>query len=194
VAHPAIKHKKYSYADYLQWNDGKRWEIINGEVYDMTPAPNTKHQVISINLSTIINNFLITKKKPCQVYAAPFDVRLAKNNEDDFEIFNVVQPDISVFCDKKKIDSKGAKGAPDWVVEILSPRTSTKDVTNKFLLYMNFLVKEYWVIDPENETVTVFLLNKEKKFSEGVEYKKKEIIPVTIFKELKIKGSSIFRS
>ncbi|MEO5569571.1 MAG: Uma2 family endonuclease [Bacteroidia bacterium] len=190
MAHPAIKHKKYSYADYLQWDDDKRWEIINGEAYDMSPAPNTKHQRILLKLSQKIYNYL--QDKSCEIFVAPFDVRLSKQSDEDFEIFNVVQPDISVFCDKKKIDSKGAKGAPDWIIEILSPSTSKKDTTKKLVLYQNFQVKEYWIVDPEDETVSVFLLNKQNIFSKVTEYKKKEPIPVKIFTGFKIKGSEIF--
>src|SRR6185295_13771701 len=115
-----------------------------GEVYDMTPAPSTKHQRIIGELYRMLGNFLEGKK--CEVFVAPFDVRLSEHNASDFEVFNVVQPDISIFCDEKKIDEKGAKGAPDFVVEILSPSTSKKDLSRKLLLYQKFKVKEYWII------------------------------------------------
>ena len=94
--------RRYSYSDYCTWDDSARVELIDGEVYDMTPAPDRRHQAISMTLSMIIGNFLRGKK--CKVYAAPFDVRLPDGSESDDNIFTVVQPDISVICDQKKLD------------------------------------------------------------------------------------------
>jgi len=192
MTHPASKHDKYSYADYQSWNNGRRWEIINGDVFDMTPAPNTKHQRILLRLSRIIIDFL--KKKPCEVFITPFDVRFAKPGTDETEIYDVVQPDISVFCDKKKIDEKGALGAPDWVFEILSPHTSRKDLSHKLMLYLHNEVKEYWIIDPDDEIISVFVLDKHKKFSPGREFNNKSLIPVAVFQGIKIKAADIFNS
>src|SRR4051812_44591789 len=126
-------NKVYCYADYLKWNFEERVELIKGKLYRMSPAPGSYHQTISIDISSQLWNFL--KGKKCRVYAAPFDVRLPKNSIDDKEIFTVVQPDISVVCDLTKIDGKGCIGAPDIVVEILSPSNNEKELNNKYEIY-----------------------------------------------------------
>lgn len=117
----AKKHKKlHTYADYLQRDDSVRAEIINGEIFDMTPAPSREHREISIALSSLFWAHL--KNKKCRVFAAPFDVRFPRNSKDDNDIITVVQPDISIICDERKLDHRGCIGAPDLNVEILSPR------------------------------------------------------------------------
>ena len=151
---PAVSYKdRYTYQDYLSWPDGERWELIEGVAYNMSPAPNEKHQRISQNLSSTIWAFL--KGKTCRVYSAPFDVRLPEPGQSADETDTVVQPGISVFCDTKKLDNQGAVGAPDWVIEILSPSTATKDLNLKLLLYQTHGVGEYWIVDPETERVLV---------------------------------------
>jgi len=125
--------KRYRYSDYEKWPDDERWEIIAGEAWDMSPAPGTGHQAIVMVLSVIISNYF--NKQRCRVFPAPFDVRFPDSRDastDDTD--TVVQPDISVICDPSKIDKKGCKGAPDIVVEILSPSTGYKDETAKFKL------------------------------------------------------------
>jgi Uma2 family endonuclease len=156
---PAKKGKKaYTYAQYLSWPDEERWELIDGVAYDMSAAPNRRHQEIVMAISSEIFQFL--KDKPCRVYAAPFDVRLAEGEDrKDDEIYNVVQPDISVFCRDDVLDERGGKGAPDLVIEVLSPRTSVKDQREKLELYERFGVKEYWIVDPQNHMVTVQLVD-----------------------------------
>ncbi|RKX73785.1 MAG: hypothetical protein DRP87_18245, partial [Spirochaetes bacterium] len=147
----------YTYADYLSWPDDERWELIDGVAYNMSPAPGRQHQEISITISGEIYDFL--KDKPCHVYAAPFDVRLPENpDEQDKEITTVVQPDVSVFCDESKLDERGATGAPDIAVEILSPYTSVKDQREKLALYERFGVREYWIVDPANCIMWVYRL------------------------------------
>ncbi|MFV0401265.1 MAG: Uma2 family endonuclease [Oscillospiraceae bacterium] len=142
----------YTYADYSTWDDSERWELIEGLPYAMSPAPAPKHQEISFALSLQLGNFL--KGKPCKLYPAPFDVRLNADREDD----TVVQPDLSVICDSAKIDDKGCKGAPDFVVEILSPSTARRDRMVKFQLYLQAGVREYWIVDPDTQTVQVCIL------------------------------------
>jgi len=160
--------EKFSYADYLSWPDDERWEIIEGEPYDMTPAPSTKHQGISFNLSGILYNFL--KDKECKAFAAPFDVRLPEaQDKSDKEIKTVVQPDIVVVCDQDKLDERGCLGAPDITVEILSPTTSYKDQTEKLLLYEKHGIKEYWIVNPDARYVMIYRL-------EGVKYGKPEYL------------------
>jgi len=149
--------KPYTYAQYLAWPEEERWELIDGAAYDVSAAPNRQHQEIVVAISAEIFQFL--KSKPCRVYTAPFDVRLAEEQDrEDDEIYTVVQPDISVFCREDVLDDRGAKGAPDLVIEVLSPHTSVKDQREKLELYERFGVKEYWIVDPQNHVVSVHSL------------------------------------
>jgi len=142
------KEKKYTYADYAKWDDDKRYELIGGVAYMMSPAPLRQHQDILVEMVWQFKSFL--KGKPCKVYAAPFDVRLnAAGDTDD----TVVQPDIVIVCDKSKLDKKGCNGAPDMVVEILSPSTVNLDRLIKFNKYLEAGVREYWIVDPETRSV-----------------------------------------
>ena len=153
----------YTYADYLQWKFEERLELFRGKIFKLS-APNTKHQDISGNIFVPISLFL--KNKPCKVFAAPFDVRLpVKNKKKDDEVTTVVQPDICVICDETKLDTRGCCGAPDLVVEILSPGNSKKEIRLKHELYEEAGVKEYWIVNPEEENIVVFVLNGEGKFS-----------------------------
>lgn len=148
------KKEGYTYGDYLTWSDDERWEIIDGEAFDMTPAPATLHQEISGNLFGLLWNFL--HEKPCKVFHAPFDVRLPMGNEADENVKTVVQPDIVIICDEKKMDERGVRGAPDIAIEILSPSTASRDHILKRRLYERHGVKEYWVIDPTNRIMHVY--------------------------------------
>lgn len=143
----------YTYEDYYTWDDGKRWELIGGVPYAMPSETLTRHQRISGEVGRQLFNFL--KGRPCcEVFAAPFDVRLNAGDADD----TVVQPDLVVVCDRAKIDDRGCKGAPDLVMEILSPSTARHDRIVKLKLYQQAGVREYWIVDPETKTVQVFLL------------------------------------
>lgn len=146
----------YTYADYLTWQWGEMTELIRGKIYKMSPAPGSLHQKISGNLFLQIRSFLTGEK--CQVFSAPFDVRLPslKKSKSDQEITTVVQPDLCVICDPSKIDDRGCIGAPDWIIEILSPPTSSKDLTEKFDVYEEAGVKEYWVVHPQEQTLLVY--------------------------------------
>lgn len=146
----------HTYGDYLTWNDDKRWEIIEGVPYCMTPAPTTYHQRISGALFNKIYNHL--DGKSCEVFHAPFDVRLGPENIQDDQLDTVVQPDISVICDKSKIDEKGCRGAPDWIIEIISPSTASRDHIQKRRLYETHGVKEYWLVDPSYRLVHIYRL------------------------------------
>jgi Uma2 family endonuclease len=151
-----LKNKEqYTYADYLTWNDGVRYELIDGVAYALA-APSTIHQRILRKLSTTIDNFL--DGKSCELFVAPYDVRLNTHTFDNM----VVQPDLSVICDKLKIDERGCVGAPDLVIEILSPTTARRDLLLKFNIYLEAGVKEYWIVDPESNTVDVFIFENEK--------------------------------
>lgn len=155
----------YTYADYLKWDLPEMVELIRGKVYKMSPAPTSKHQRISGNLFGSIKYFL--KKKKCEVFSAPFDVRLPRKGKANEDIITVVQPDICVICDPTKIDTRGCLGAPDWVIEILSKHTSAKDLNEKFEVYEEAGVKEYWVVHPGEQTVLVYTLNDSGKY-EGI--------------------------
>ena len=146
----------YTYADYYGWNDGERWELVDGVPYQMSPAPLRVHQEISIKLSWQLQSFL--NGKPCKLFAAPFDVRLNADTYDD----TVVQPDLLVVCDRSKLDDRGCVGAPDMVVEILSRSTERHDRLIKFNIYQNAGVREYWIIDPDTRTVQVNILENGK--------------------------------
>lgn len=144
----------FTYGDYRTWPADERWELIDGVAYDMSPAPSRSHQEISGELFFQFRSQLIDRT--CRAYLAPFDVRLAQGEESDDDTDTVVQPDLVVVCDRNKLDEKGCKGAPDLVVEILSPSTAHKDLNEKFRLYERVGVKEYWVIHPQEQTVFVF--------------------------------------
>jgi Uma2 family endonuclease len=153
----------YTYADYLAWPDEERWELIDGVAYDMSPAPGRKHQgIVGIVFNEI---FQYLKDQPCEVYVAPFDVRLAEEpGAPEEKIINVVQPDASVYCrEADQLDEAGALAPPDIAVEVLSPCTSVKDQREKLALYERFGVKEYWIIDPANETLSVYTLAAARK-------------------------------
>lgn len=149
--------KTYSYADYLKWTFDERLELIKGKIFKMTPAPNIYHQDISANVFYHLYNYL--KDKSCKTYSAPFDVRLPqKKNENDEQIYTVVQPDICVICDLSKLDIRGCTGAPDIVIEILSPGNNQKELKNKYEVYEESGVSEYWIIHPQEKTFLKYTL------------------------------------
>jgi Uma2 family endonuclease len=148
--------KTYTYADYLKWSFDERLELIKGKIFKMSPAPGSKHQLISGTVFYEFYNYL--KGKPCNVFSAPFDVRLMRRSIDDKDITTVVQPDICVIYDRSKIDDKGCLGAPDIVVEILSPGNNKKELQNKYEVYEEAGVLEYWIIHPLEKTFFKYML------------------------------------
>lgn len=183
-------NRKYTYQDYLNWSEDQRWELIDGMPYAMSPAPNRKHQAISRELLLEFGNYL--RDKSCRVYDAPFDVRLFAENEADDKVNNVVQPDITVVCDKNKLDDKGCKGTPDLIIEIISPSSIKLDKWLKYKLYERAGVKEYWIVEPQTETTEVYLLEDGRYTLNGV-YGKEDSVQVNIFEELTIELDMIFR-
>lgn len=147
---------RFTYGDYVQWEGDERWELIDGSAVAMSPAPNRRHQDLVLEAAAQIREQV---EAPCRVYVAPFDVRLPKGGEADDEIDTVVQPDVSVICDPGKLDRAGCRGAPDWILEILSPATAARDQVQKRDLYERHGVREYWVVDPVEETVTLYSLD-----------------------------------
>lgn len=181
----------YTYADYLLWQFKERVELIKGRIFKMSPAPNTSHQLISSKLQG--NLFVHLKDKSCYLFSAPFDVRLFDMKKSAFvnrDIYTVVQPDLCVVCDKNKLDEKGCLGAPDLVIEILSPGNSKKEVDNKFDLYQESGVREYWIVQPIDQNVFIFTLSDSDVFV-GLKPATEQLRSV-IFPELSIDLKEIF--
>ncbi len=149
-------NKTYTYADYFKWKFEERVELIKGRIFKMSPAPNRLHQKLSGYIFTKLSVFL--EKKQCEVYSAPFDVRLPRKSKEDKDIITVLQPDICVICDSAKLDDRGCIGAPDIVVEILSPGNNSKELKNKYEIYEESGVSEYWVVSPQDQTFIVYTL------------------------------------
>ena len=184
--------KSYSYADYLSWNFQERLEILKGKIFKMSPAPSRKHQDISIQLTGIFYNYF--NKTTCSVYAAPFDVRLKnyKKSTSNNEITTVFQPDICVVCDKDKLDERGCLGAPDLIIEILSPGNSKKVMDIKFDIYEENGVKEYWIVEPFQKSILIFTLQKDKYI--GLKPIAEEgLVHSPLFPELSFNVEEIFR-
>jgi Uma2 family endonuclease len=182
----------YTYADYLKWEFEERLELFRGKIFKLA-APNTRHQVISMRLQLRIGGFL--EKNPCFVFVAPFDVRLpVKNRKKDNEITTVVQPDLGVVCNGSKIDERGCCGAPDFIIEILSPGNSQKEVRLKYELYEEAGVKEYWIINPVEENIVVHVLNNEGKFQGIRMYAAGHVIRSSCIEGLQIDVKEIFKN
>ena len=151
------KEKHYTYADYLTWPDDARYELIDGEAFLMAPAPLIEHQEVAGDVYHQLRNQL--DGKPCRPYIAPVDVRLPRADEADAAIDTVVQPDVLVVCDPAKIDRRGVRGAPDWLLEVLSPSTAAHDQIAKRRTYERAGVREYWLVHPGDRTLTVYVLD-----------------------------------
>ena len=149
-------NKIYTYADYLNWAWEERIELIKGKIFKMSPAPLSIHQRIAARLHYKFANFL--NGKNCEVFFAPFDVRLPLKSKEDKDIITVLQPDLCVICDPTKIDVRGCLGAPDIVIEILSPGNNSKELNKKYAVYEESGVKEYWIVSPQNETLLIYTL------------------------------------
>lgn len=170
------KEKKYTWQDYLSWPEGERWEVIEGEAYCMTPAPSTKHQDIVINFITQLKQKLAGR--PCRPLVSPTDVV--------FSEYDIVQPDILVVCDKKKITETNVQGAPDMVAEVLSPSTSIKDKREKKALYERYGVMEYIIIDPLEQYVERFFIGSDGIYDKGEIVGPKEVLPLKSLEGIEI--------
>ncbi len=179
----------YTYAEYLLWQFEERVELLKGKLFKMS-APSPAHQVVQSNLNIELGLYFRNQK--CQIYPAPFDVRLPAKGETGDAIHTVVQPDLCVVCDRTKIDSRGCIGAPDLVIEIISPGNSKKELKQKFKLYEEAGVREYWVIHPTEEYVIVNVLenNHYKTLSPIVD----DEVHSVIFPTLKVHTKEIFRN
>lgn len=161
----------YTYKDYASWPDDERWELIDGVAWNMSPAPMRRHQKILGDLHVVFREYF--EDKPCEVYLAPFDVFFPADEDQEMDdVTTVVQPDLSVICDQKKLIEKGCYGPPDLVVEILSPYTIKKDFNEKYRLFERSAVGEYWIIDPGNRYIRIF------KFQEAGGYDAGEVFEI----------------
>lgn len=170
------KEETHTIADIYALPDGERAELIDGKIYYMAP-PSRTHQKISMSLSSEIADYIKRNNGECEVYAAPFAVFLDKDD------INYVEPDISVISDKNKLDDKGCQGSPDWIVEIVSPSSKPRDYMTKLFKYRTAGVREYWIVDPERQMVTVYGFEKDivEQYNFG------EYVPVGIYKGFSIR-------
>ena len=188
-------NKKYSYADYLLWRFEERLELIKGKIFKMSPAPSVKHQRINGNLYYLIRTFLRQANKNCQLFTAPFDVRLLDKKKfvkSDTEIFSVVQPDLCIICDKNKLDEQGCIGSPDLIVEILSKGNSKKEMKIKYELYQENGVQEYWIIYPYEEVLQQYVLNEKGIYYLYQTYITEDTASSFLFPDLKVSLEEVF--
>ncbi len=188
---PDKKTERFTYADYLAWPEDERWEIIGGVAYAMAPAPSNRHQKITWELVRQISGFLADK--PCEGRTAPFDVRFPEGVKENDKIIDVVQPDISIICDPSKLDERGCLGAPDFIVEIISLSSISKDFIVKSRLYEQNGVKEYWIVDPFSDSVTVNILGDDLKYMPSI-HLRKGMLEVSVLAGLRIDLEAVFET
>lgn len=184
-------NKQYTYADYLKWQFQERVELLKGWILPMA-TPNVVHQTISTNLNGMLWSYL--KRNPCQLFAAPFDVRLPLLEEKakGDKIDTVVQPDLCVVCDARKLDVQGCVGAPDIVVEILSPGNSKKEMRDKYELYEEAGVLEYWIFDPARRSVLVYALQNRKFVNHSRPLTDEDILTSAVLTDLQVDLAEVF--
>jgi Uma2 family endonuclease len=191
MGNPALApDERFTYRHYRTWPDEERWELIDGHAWAMSPAPMMRHQELSGKLFLEIGLFL--KGKPCKVYDAPFDVLLPTSVEADDDVDTVVQPDISIFCDTSRITKRGARGAPDWVIEILSARTAKKDFETKYQLYQRHGVREYWIVDPGAAAIHAWRINAKGLFGDETICEEGDSSPSVVLEGLIIDVTQLF--
>ena len=187
-------NKSYTYSDYLTWQFDEMVELIRGKIFRMAPGPDMSHQWTSGGLFSYISQYLIEKK--CRAFSAPFDVRLPlpKKKQSKNKIDTVVQPDICVICDLSKLDRQGCNGAPDWIIEILSKSTAKKDLNEKFEIYQNAGVREYWIVHPHDGTVIPYRLDKNGEYQtiQKTPFVKGDKVPVGIFPDFFLPLDNVF--
>jgi len=183
--------KSYTYADYLTWRFEEFVELIKGKVLRKMAGPSARHQRTSRQLGYAIEGFV--RKGPCEMFQAPFDVRLTRSTGNgDAQIKTVVQPDIFVVCDRSKIDERGCLGAPDWIVEILSPGNLSHDTRTKFDLYEENGVREYWILDPGLKAVVAYALAATGRYELVAEYAAPGPMPVAAVPGLVLQWADVF--
>lgn len=187
--------KTYSYADYLTWQFDEMVELIKGKISLMSPAPNLNHQKIERNLIIDIGTYL--RGKQCQVFPAPFDVRLYDRKKSilkNEESFTVVQPDLCVVCDPEILDKQGCNGAPDWIIEILSKGNSKKEMQIKYALYQEAGVTEYWIVYPNDWAIHQFVLDENQHYQLKAMFTDNDIATSFLFPDLEIDLTQTFEA
>lgn len=183
--------QRFSYKDYLEWdNPGERWELYDGEAVAMSPAPGRMHQTLAGNLFYLFKDFL--KDKPCEVYIAPFDVRLPEPGDADEDTDTVVEPDILVVCDPTKLDERGCKGAPDLVVEVLSPHSAENDLRRKFEIYQKHKIREYWIIDPGSRAALLYRVGEDGLYPPAIVIEKGGKFDSTVLSGFTVEMEKLF--
>ena len=188
-------NQSYSYADYLTWQFNETVELIKGKIMLMSPAPNVTHQRVSMNFSGSLFNFF--KRKKCQVFAAPFDVRLydrKKSILSNEDIHTVVQPDLCVICNPDILDMQGCNGAPDWIIEILSKGNSKREMQIKYELYQESGVQEYWIVYPNDQAINQFVLDESGRYQLKQMYTDDDVATPHLFPELAIDLTEVFET
>ncbi|HRP98048.1 MAG TPA: Uma2 family endonuclease [Rhodocyclaceae bacterium] len=183
MALPLRDTKHHTYAEYCTWPDDARYELIDGIAYAMAPAPARSHQDVLLEIAFQVRTALEGHR--CRAYITPFDVRLPRGDEADDDVDTVVQPDLSVVCDRDKLDARGCRGAPDWIVEVLSPATAGHDMIVKRRLYERAGVREYWLVHPTDRVVTVYAL-RDGAYGVPAIHELKERLAVTVLPEIEI--------
>ena len=177
---PLPKNNSYTIEDIFALPEGKRAELIDGQIYDMAPQ-SPFHQKLVMELSATIRNYIRAKGGSCEVYPAPFAVFLNKDTQ------NYVEPDISIICDKNKLDDKGCNGAPDWIIEIVSPSSKRMDYYIKLFKYRTAGVREYWIVDPIREMILVYDFEND----DYEQYSFSENVKVRIYDDFEINFTTI---
>lgn len=183
---------RYSYANYLKWQFDERLELIRGKIYEMSPAPLPFHQLVLVRLSSELYAHL--KNAPCLVFPAPFDVRFPTGSTLDKDVYTVVQPDITIICNKRIIDGRGCLGAPDVTVEILSPGNRKKDLGIKHSLYQEFGVKEYWIADPDEKCLLKYVLNSKGMYHKALKYKNNDTFTTDLLPGFSLSITEVFHN
>ena len=185
--------KSYNYADYLTWQLSEMVELLKGKISQMAPAPNVSHQRVSIRLSGNLYDYF--KHKKCEVFAAPFDVRLYDRKKSilaNQDIQTVVQPDLCVICNPDFLDIQGCNGAPDWIIEILSKGNSKREMQIKYELYREAGVSEYWIVYPNDCAIHQFVLNENGRYDLLNMFTDDDVATPHLFPELIVKLEDIF--
>ena len=182
--------KTYTYKDYMLYDENERIEIIDGTIYNMSPAPSRIHQKLIMELSAEIRNYIKANNGSCEVYPAPFDVILKNDDEIIEDCKNIIQPDISVICDKNKLTDKGCTGSPDMIVEVVSPYNPNNDFIRKLNLYDKYKVKEYWIVNPMKKNILIYKLDEKERYGMPDIYTFEDKVPVGIYDDLEIDFNS----
>lgn len=177
--------KTYTYKDYLTYAEGEKIEIIDGQVINMSPAPTRIHQKIITEILGELRNYIKSNKGQCEIYPAPFDVILKNDDDDLLNSKNIVQPDISVICDKNKLTDKGCTGSPDMIVEVISQYNPSNDYIKKLNLYEKYKVKEYWIVNPIRKNILVYTLTN-TGYDSPMYYTFQDKVKVNIYENLEI--------